>query len=137
MTGKSAAINLILRVVVGGAFIAAAVLKIIDPTKFAKDVGNYHLLPYQMNNLVAIILPWIELVAGLCVLTVIWLKSATGVIVGLTVVFLGVIISALARGLNIECGCFGTVGGKHIGLVNLAIDSVLFVLAGVLWRRSS
>jgi hypothetical protein len=31
-----------------------------------------------------------------------------------------VIVSALARGLSIECGCFGTIGGKHIGLVNLA-----------------
>ena len=43
-----------------------------------------------------------------------------------------VIVSALARGLSIECGCFGTIGGKHIGLVNLAIDSTLFFLAALI-----
>jgi hypothetical protein len=38
--------------------------------------------------------------------------------------------------LNIECGCFGTVGGQHVGLVNLAIDATLFFLAALLARRS-
>ena len=56
--------------------------------------------------------------------------------ISLTVMFFVLIVSALARGLNIECGCFGTIGGKHIGLVNLAIDSTLLVLAALLARRS-
>jgi hypothetical protein len=54
----------------------------------------------------------------------------------MTVVFFSAIVSALARGLNIECGCFGTVGGKHVGLVNLAIDSTLFCLAAWLAKRA-
>jgi hypothetical protein len=63
-------------------------------------------------------------------------RPAPVVITSLKVMFLAVIVSALARGLNIECGCFGTMGGKHIGLFNLAIDSKLFILAALLARRS-
>ena len=72
----------------------------------------------------AIVVPWIEVVAGLCVLAGFWLRSGALIITAMTAVFFFVITSALARGLNIECGCFGTVGGKTIGLHNLAIDLV-------------
>ncbi len=130
------AINSILRCIVGGAFVFAGVLKMADPAKFAIDVSNYRLLPHEMINLVAILVPGIEVVAGLFVLAGIRLKAAALVITGLTVMFFAVIVSALARGLNIECGCFGTVGGKHIGLFNLAIDSTLFCLAALLTKRA-
>ncbi len=125
-----------LRLVVGGAFIFAGVLKIADPAKFAIDVSNYRLVPHQFTNLVAILMPWMEVVAGAFVLTGVWLRAAALLIAGMTVMFAIVILSALARGLNIECGCFGTLGGKHIGLVNLAIDLTLFCLAAWLVRCS-
>jgi len=124
--------NWVLRLVLGGAFILAGLLKISDPAKFAEDVSNYRLLPYEWTNLVAIFLPWIELVTGLFLLTGVWMKAAALVATAMTLTFFVVIVSALARGLNIECGCFGTIGGKHIGLVNLAIDSVLLILSLIL-----
>lgn len=114
----------------------AGTLKIADPAKFALDVSNYRLVPHELINLVAILVPWIEITAGAFVLAGIWLRAAALVITGLTVMFFVVIVSALARGLNIECGCFGTIGGKHIGLVNLAIDCTLLLLATLLARRS-
>jgi uncharacterized membrane protein YphA (DoxX/SURF4 family) len=126
----------LLRLVVGGAFIFAGVLKIADPAKFAIDVSNYRLVPHELINLVAILMPWMEVVAGAFVLTGIWLRAAATVIASMTVMFAIVILSALARGLNIECGCFGTLGGKHIGLVNLAIDTTLFCLSAWLARCS-
>jgi uncharacterized membrane protein YphA (DoxX/SURF4 family) len=129
-------INATLRLLVGGAFIFAGALKIADPAKFALDVSNYRLVPHELINLVAILLPWIEVTAGSLVLAGIWLKAAALVITSLSVMFFTVIMSALARGLNIECGCFGTIGGKHIGLVNLAIDSTLLLLAALLVKRS-
>jgi hypothetical protein len=46
------------------------------------------------------------------------------------------LVSVRARGLNIECGCFGTIGGQHVGLVNLAIDATVLFLAA-LWARRS
>jgi len=129
-------LNGILRLLVGGAFVIAGALKIADPAKFALDVSNYRLVPHELINLVAILVPWIEITAGSLVLAGIWLRPAALVIASLTVMFFAVIVSALARGLNIECGCFGTIGGKHIGLVNLAIDSTLLFLAALLARRS-
>lgn len=129
-------INWLLRSVVGGAFVLAGALKIADPAQFAIDVAHYRLLPLGLVNLVAILLPWIELVAGLFVLAGIWLRAASLVLTSLTVMFLFVILSALARGLNIECGCFGTVGGQHVGLVNLAIDATLLIFAALLFVRS-
>ena len=129
-------LNVILRLLVGGAFVVAGALKVADPAKFALDVSNYRLVPYELINLVAILLPWIEITAGLFVLAGIWLRAAALVITSLTVMFLVLIVSALARGLNIECGCCGTVGGKHIGLVNLVIDSALLALSALLVKRS-
>jgi uncharacterized membrane protein YphA (DoxX/SURF4 family) len=128
--------DLTLRLLVGGAFVLAGALKISDPAKFALDVGNYRLLPHELTNLVAILVPWIEVTAGAFVLAGVWLRAAALVITGLTGMFFFVIVSALARGLNIECGCFGTVGGRNVGLVNLAVDTTLFALAVVLARRS-
>ncbi|HTH49666.1 MAG TPA: MauE/DoxX family redox-associated membrane protein [Candidatus Limnocylindria bacterium] len=122
----------LLRLVVGGAFVFAGSMKIADPAKFVLDVENYRLVPHVFLNLVAILLPWIEVVTGLFVLAGVWLRAAALVITCLTLIFALIISSALARGLNIECGCFGTVGGKHIGLVNLGIDTTLFCLAALL-----
>jgi len=129
-------INWLLRIVVGGAFVLAGALKIADPAQFALDVTNYRLLPSALINLVAIILPWIEMVTGLFVLAGVWLRASALILASLTVMFLFVILSALARGLNIECGCFGTIGGRHVGLVNLTIDITLLIFAALLFVRS-
>lgn len=128
--------NGILRLLVGGAFMYAGVLKIADPAKFALDVGNYRLVPHEWTHLVAILFPWIEVAAGLFVLAGIWLRAAALVSTMLTGLFFFVIVSALARGLNIECGCFGTMGGHYAGLVQLALDATLFALAALLAMRS-
>ena len=129
-------VNAILCLLVGGAFVLAGALKIADPAKFAQDVGHYRLLPPALINLVAILLPWLEVVAGSFLLLGLWVRAAALVITSLTVMFLFVIGSALVRGLNIECGCFGTIGGRHIGVVNLVIDATLFFLAALLMRRT-
>lgn len=107
-----------------------------DPAKFALDVGNYRLAPVELHNLIAIVLPAIEVLVGIFILAAIWLRAAALVTTALTVMFLIVILSALARGLNIECGCFGTIGGRHVGLVNLAIDGTLLCLSALLMWRS-
>ena len=130
-------LNLLLRVVVGGIFLFAGAIKIADPAKFALAVGNYRVVPHVLTNLIAITLPWIELIAGAFVLVGIRLWAASTVIAGLTVLFFILISSALVRGLNIECGCFGTLGGRHTAVLGLAIDTTLFSLVALLVKRTA
>lgn len=130
------ALDGVLRLVVGGVFAFAGGLKMADPAQFALNVANYRLVPHEWTHLVAILVPGIEVAAGFLVLAGIWLRPAALVVLSMTGMFFFVIVSALARGLNIECGCFGTVGGRHVGLVNLAIDIVLLSLSALLMVRS-
>ena len=123
--------NLIVRLIVGGVFLVAGIMKIIDPATFAKDIGNYRLLPHDGINLLAITLPWIEVLAG-GLLVVGWWKRASALLITLMmVVFLVAIGQAVARNLNINCGCFGSVEGRKVGLIALAQDAALFLAA--LW----
>jgi hypothetical protein len=78
-------------------------------------------------NLAAITLPWIEIVAGVFLVLGIWMRASAILLSALTLVFMVAIGSALARGLDIDCGCFGTVGGRRAGLVPLLEDMVLLL----------
>jgi hypothetical protein len=71
---------------------------------------------------VAITLPWIEVMAGLMLIIGIWRQASAWLINLMTLVFIAAISSAVARGLSIECGCFGTVGGREVGLKAIAED---------------
>lgn len=125
----------LLRLALGGVFIYAAASKIYAPDKFAIAISNYRLLPHELVNLAAITVPWVEIVTGLLLILGVWARANALILLGLTIVFLFMISSALARGLNIECGCFGTVGGRRVGLTNLAFDALLMAMAAVLvWR---
>lgn len=124
-------LGIVLRLFLGGFYVLAGGLKVADPGKFAEAVANYRLLPHELINLVAITLPWIEIAAGLFLVVGIWVRASAWLINMMTVVFIAGIASAVARGLNIECGCFGTVGGRHVGLLAIAED--LGLLACGLW----
>jgi len=121
--------NFILRLALGGIFIAAGVVKIINPAGFASDISNYRMLPHEWINLLAITLPWIEVAAGLLLITGPWKRASALAIMLMMVVFLAAISQATARGLNIKCGCFGTVEGRKVGLIALAEDTAMFFAA--------
>ena len=111
-----------MRIFLGGFYLVAGAVKSLDPGKFAEAVANYRILPHDLINLVAITLPWIEVVAGLFLIAGIWFKASAWLINAMTVVFIAAIASAVARGLSIECGCFGTVGGREVGFNAIAED---------------
>jgi len=96
-----------LRIMVGLVFIYASIDKISSPAYFAGTIQNYQLIPEFMLNIIAIILPWVELICGLLLLSGVWHQSAALIISLLMVVFILAITSAIVRGLAIECGCFG------------------------------
>lgn len=109
--------------------------RVPDLKTFAEDVANYHVPPSALGNLVAITLPWIELVAGALLVVGIWKRASVWVITAMMIVFLMAIGWALAHGYDIRCGCFGTVDARKVGLTALAEDAVLLGIAAWLaWR---
>lgn len=131
-----ASVSLLFRLLVGSPFLVSGVLKIWDPAAFATAIANFRLVPHASINALAVFLPWIELVAGLSVLSGVRLRAGVLIILVLTLVFIGAVSSALARGLSIECGCFGSAGGGAVGRQTLMIDGGLLCLAALLLWRS-
>jgi uncharacterized membrane protein YphA (DoxX/SURF4 family) len=101
-------VQIVARLTLAGIFIYASLDKIAHPAAFAKDVYNYQILPDALINLTALVLPWLELFLGLCLLAGIWLPGAVLTVNGLLIVFLGALVFNMARGLDINCGCFST-----------------------------
>ncbi len=99
-------LSLIARVLVSWIFIYAAIGKIADPQTFSKEISNYALFPMFLINISAIGLPWLELFTGILLLLGIRIKANSIITGGLLVVFIIAVLSAMFRGLNINCGCF-------------------------------
>jgi uncharacterized membrane protein YphA (DoxX/SURF4 family) len=98
----------LLRVALGTVFIVASLDKIQNPEAFATTIANYRLLPYTVINGVAIALPWLEVLTGSLLVLGVWIRAKTMIAWGLLLVFSIAISQALARGLDISCGCFTT-----------------------------
>lgn len=99
---------LIARVLVGGAFVFAASMKIADPQSFAEAIQAFKLIDSDRLVLFGThALPWIEMFAGLALVLGFWTRAGAFIIAVLLVVFIVAIISVLERGLNVHCGCFG------------------------------
>lgn len=111
--------------IVGLIFVFASIDKITNPAYFAGTIQNYQILPDLFINLVAIILPWLELICGVLLIAGIWHQSAAVIVSILTLIFILAIVSVIFRGLDIECGCFGTGSSADIG----RIIEDLFLLA--------
>lgn len=125
-------IRFLLCLIVAGVFIGAGVLKIIDPEALATDIKHYRILPLWAVNAFAILLPWWEVAAALALFIPRWRRSGALIIGGLTVVFTVAIVSAMARGLDISCGCFGSHSTKA-GIWTLARNiSLLIAISGIL-----
>ena len=98
----------LLRVALGVVFIVASLGKIQDPEAFATNIANYRLLPYTVINAIAIVLPWVEVITGTLLILGVWIRASTMIVWGLLLAFSVAISQALARGLDISCGCFTT-----------------------------
>jgi putative oxidoreductase len=132
MTGTARRLLLLAaRLVLGGVFVVAGVLKLRDPVTFTNDIANYQLWP-ALAPLVATVLPALEVVVGVALLALRapWRRAAALCAGGLMVVFTAAASSALARGLDVGCGCFGSASGAGtIGWLTIARDLGLIAAA--------
>ncbi len=123
-------IELAARWILGLTFIYASIHKIISPAEFAKIVYGYDLFPHAFINLIAIIIPFLELVAGLALIGGIYPRSAAFIIVGLLLAFITVLTINLIRGHEFDCGCFAVSQNENSGSarVTLVRDIIYFIL---------
>jgi len=90
----------------GAIFVVAAIPKIVDPPSFAHMIYNYRLVPGFAVNALALVMPWVELLAGLALILGAWPREAAGLAGLLLLVFIGAIGFNLVRGHAVDCGCF-------------------------------
>jgi uncharacterized membrane protein YphA (DoxX/SURF4 family) len=109
---------LILRIIVGSVFLLASLSKIIDPAKFAREISNYHVMPFGLENTVAIFLPWLEFFIGSALILGIMVDGSVILCSALLIMFNMLVAQAMVRGFNIECGC-GLKEGEMVGFQKL------------------
>lgn len=99
---------LVSRWAVAGVFAYAGFQKSVDPLAFADSIASFAILPARLVNPVALFLPPFEILLALAVATGIRRRPAIVGLIVLLAVFMGALGSALARGIAIDCGCFGS-----------------------------
>lgn len=113
----------------GVIFLYACYHKIIAPAHFAKIIYGYYLFPDVSINLIAIVLPFIELIAGLAMILGIYPRSAVLIVNGMLIMFIFALSINLIRGIQFDCGCFsfGEAGYTYSAGQLLIRDIVFFV----------
>ncbi len=134
-TAMHRGIELAARIALGLVFLLYGLDKITNPDDFARAIANYRLLPESLVNLVAVTLPWVELICGLLLLAGQWVRSAALVSAFLLCVFVVAVSITLFRGLDINCGCLDADAGRKVGFRLLGEDLLLLGAACVLILR--
>jgi putative oxidoreductase len=106
-------IALAARLYLGGLFLLACWHKILDPHAFAVDIATYQMLPLALVNPLAIVLPWVELVTGGMLVLGLRTRAASLLTAAMLAMFTVAIAFALAKGLDLACGCFASQGAAE------------------------
>lgn len=104
--------GLLARLILAAVFLVSGALKAVDPRETIVAVRAYQLLPESMVGTVAAVLPYLELALGLLLLVGLATRLAAVLGAVVMVAFVAAVASAAARGLTIDCGCFG--GGGQV-----------------------
>jgi uncharacterized membrane protein YphA (DoxX/SURF4 family) len=122
------------QIALGVLFVAAALPKIVDPPAFAHMIYNYKLVPGSFLNLMALFMPWLELLCGVALILGIWRRTAAVIVGALLVVFIVAIGINLVRDNAVNCGCFdvGSMNKTHDQLIDemrwVVIRDILMLL---------
>ncbi|HYF36522.1 MAG TPA: MauE/DoxX family redox-associated membrane protein [Prosthecobacter sp.] len=126
-------LRLLLLLIFGGVFIYAGLMKAWRPMVFLEDVRSFNLVPDPYAAMLAMFLPWVEILGGIAVITGLGRRGGLLVLNASLVVFLTAILIAWSRGTDISCGCFGDSGGATSNYVELIVrDVVLLAMGGYL-----
>jgi putative oxidoreductase len=124
-------ISLLCRLFLAGLFLWAAHDKVWDPASFAAATAQYDLLPLWLVNSASVLLAWLELILGLCLLFGLATRAAALWAAGLLTFFIGLMLYAGFTGAGFDCGCFPGQGGHPAGFQAALRD--LLMLLPALW----
>jgi uncharacterized membrane protein len=126
----------VVAIIIGGLFIYAGAVKVIDPTEFARDIDNYKMLPWQASVWMGLYLPWLEILCGLALIVRVLYRGSVFVLTALMALFVVITIIARMRGLDISCGCFGHAS-KYLSFAwHLVLDFLLLGGLVLLWKNA-
>ncbi|MCX7830792.1 MAG: hypothetical protein N2445_07020 [Acidobacteria bacterium] len=123
--------SILIRIVLGGTFILAAIPKILDPKGFALDITHYDFFPKIAVNLIAITVPWIELFIAFSIIFAVAQKGGVLLLNLMLIAFLVLLGQAWIRGLDIDCGCFGHSGARE-AVSKAFVRDLFFVIWAIL-----
>ena len=117
-------------------WLVAGVVKLIDPASFARDIGHYRLVPAVVAVALSVYLPWLEIALGVGLCLPRTHNAARWLSFALLGVFCGALVSALVRGLDVRCGCFGLETGEGDQALWFALARDLLMIAALSVSRS-
>jgi putative oxidoreductase len=122
----------ILHLAFGGVFVWAGMVKAWNPMVFLDDIRSFEMLPDPYAALVAMFLPWLEIFAGLAVISGVFRRGGLLLLNASLMVFLAAILIAWWRGIDIRCGCFGGSGDATSNYIELIVRDLVLLALG-LW----
>jgi len=124
----------ILRIALGAVFLYAAYHKIRDPQAFTDSIRTYEMLHDPWTVLLALTLPWLEAIVGICLIIKRFYTSALILLGGMLLMFLVAILQGWVRGLALDCGCFQATD-EPTPYWKLFGRDLIFIamLAGLVW----
>jgi uncharacterized membrane protein YphA (DoxX/SURF4 family) len=129
---SSAWLQTLCRLVLGAIFIYASLDKIAHPAAFAGIIANYAIVPDFLVTLPALALPWLELIAGLCLVAGAWTRSSALWLSLLLLLFILALGVNALRGINMSCGCFSTSATDTENAYVLILRDLLILVPGIL-----
>jgi len=109
---KKGALLLVFRLLVGGVFVYSGIVKALDPLDFAEQVRNYRTVGQDLAFLVAVYLPWLEILAGAFLAAGVLKKASAALISLMLGGFIALVVVTMVRGIDVDCGCFGTLSRR-------------------------
>lgn len=123
-------LRLLLHFFFGGLFVYAGLLKVMDPISFLDDIRSFDLLGDPWAAWVAMALPWLEILAGLAVMSGFLRSGGMLILNGSLLIFLAAILISWWRGIDIHCGCFGHSDATS-SFRDLILRDLLLLAAGI------
>jgi putative oxidoreductase len=124
----------ICRFVLGAVFLLAGVMKIAHLGDFFSDLLSFRVpFPEMFLRIVAVDLPWLEVLAGFGLILNVWPETIRPVVSVLCLVFVLMLGQAVLRGLDLNCGCFGSVGSGWFERPDVALVRASLLFAASLY----